>query len=163
MSVSGSFVYDKDLVTGGLILVPFATLAVDPDSAFTFDIGSLGFDLGDAVTGSMGITPAIQFNNGVFNGFNYVSDFQYTNGSTYRLRFNSKNFQIKQVDPQTGFNIGSTVYVQGNLSATLANERAYVAPGGGDPGVPEPGTWALMLLGFGTAGAMLRRRRAVAA
>lgn len=29
--------------------------------------------------------------------------------------------------------------------------------------VPEPGAWALMILGFGSAGAMLRRRRAVAA
>jgi hypothetical protein len=27
------------------------------------------------------------------------------------------------------------------------------------PGIPEPGVWALMLLGFGSAGAMLRRRR----
>ncbi len=26
-------------------------------------------------------------------------------------------------------------------------------------GVPEPGTWALMILGFGSAGAVLRRRR----
>jgi len=30
-------------------------------------------------------------------------------------------------------------------------------------GVPEPATWALMLTGFGGAGAVLRRRRAVAA
>jgi hypothetical protein len=31
------------------------------------------------------------------------------------------------------------------------------------PGIPEPGTWALMIGGFGLAGAALRRRRAVAA
>lgn len=30
-------------------------------------------------------------------------------------------------------------------------------------GVPEPATWALMIMGFGGAGAMLRRRTAVAA
>lgn len=29
------------------------------------------------------------------------------------------------------------------------------------PGVPEPGAWALMLIGFGSAGAMLRARRRV--
>jgi len=29
--------------------------------------------------------------------------------------------------------------------------------------VPEPDPWALMLLGFGPAGALLRRRRALAA
>ncbi|HEY0964713.1 MAG TPA: cistern family PEP-CTERM protein [Candidatus Paceibacterota bacterium] len=31
--------------------------------------------------------------------------------------------------------------------------------GGGDTAVPEPGTWALMILGFGGAGAMLRRHQ----
>jgi hypothetical protein len=30
----------------------------------------------------------------------------------------------------------------------------------GDPGVPEPGVWALMLIGFGGLGAQLRRLRA---
>jgi hypothetical protein len=32
-----------------------------------------------------------------------------------------------------------------------------------DAAVPEPGAWALMILGFGGAGAMLRRRRFAAA
>ena len=31
--------------------------------------------------------------------------------------------------------------------------------GGGGTEVPEPATWALMIMGFGAAGAMLRRRR----
>ena len=34
-------------------------------------------------------------------------------------------------------------------------------PGGG--GVPEPATWTMLISGFGLAGAMLRRRRAVPA
>jgi hypothetical protein len=34
--------------------------------------------------------------------------------------------------------------------------------GGGNGGIPEPATWSLMILGFGAAGAMLRRRRLAA-
>jgi hypothetical protein len=33
----------------------------------------------------------------------------------------------------------------------------------GGTAVPEPSTWALMLLGFGGAGALIRRRRYAAA
>lgn len=39
-------------------------------------------------------------------------------------------------------------------------DRAYIVAG---DAVPEPATWGLMILGFGGAGAMLRRRRMVAA
>ena len=35
--------------------------------------------------------------------------------------------------------------------------------GGGGNEVPEPATWALMIMGFGSAGAMLRRRKSVVA
>jgi hypothetical protein len=38
-----------------------------------------------------------------------------------------------------------------------------VASGADTGGVPEPATWALMIAGFGSAGAALRRRRALAA
>jgi hypothetical protein len=155
MTFSGSFVYDSDLFSNvGLVLVPFATLS-NPDSALQFTIGGLSFDLGDATTGSTGIAPKIQFNNGVFNGFNYVSDFTYSDGLDYRLRFNSKNFTVRRIDEATGFNVGTTINFQGNLSSTIT-QAPYVQP---SPGVPEPSSWALMILGFGGAGAVLRQRR----
>ena len=34
--------------------------------------------------------------------------------------------------------------------------------GGLIPGIPEPASWALMIMGFGGAGAVLRRRRVLA-
>ncbi|MBX3486075.1 PEPxxWA-CTERM sorting domain-containing protein [Phenylobacterium sp.] len=42
-------------------------------------------------------------------------------------------------------------------------DNAVVDEFGPNTGVPEPGAWALMILGFGAAGSMLRRRRALAA
>ena len=45
----------------------------------------------------------------------------------------------------------------GELSMTIAD------PPGRGGAVPEPGAWALMLTGFGAAGALLRRRRALGA
>jgi hypothetical protein len=41
-------------------------------------------------------------------------------------------------------------------------DRGCDGGGGGQGGVPEPATWAMMILGFGAAGTVLRRRRAYA-
>jgi hypothetical protein len=45
-----------------------------------------------------------------------------------------------------------------NDGATMDEARFVFSPAGG---VPEPASWALMIGGFGMAGAMMRRRRAV--
>ena len=49
------------------------------------------------------------------------------------------------------------------LSLTLGANSSAVVITAPPPGVPEPATWALMIGGFGLAGAMLRLRRAAAA
>lgn len=51
---------------------------------------------------------------------------------------------------------GAGLWVEGWMGDTGDTYQALAA-------VPEPSTWALLLTGFGLSGAMLRRRRAVAA
>ena len=63
--------------------------------------------------------------------------------------------------------VGGEVYSFGNANnGGVAGDETFIfafqGVGGTVVGVPEPGTWALMILGFGTAGAMLRRRRSLA-
>jgi hypothetical protein len=50
---------------------------------------------------------------------------------------------------------GTTTEIHRNLAFDVIGERTA-----GEGAVPEPATWALMLAGFGLAGATLRRRRA---
>jgi hypothetical protein len=54
---------------------------------------------------------------------------------------------------------------QGGFITPDNNPLPPVPPGGGGdpPAVPEPASWALFIAGFGLTGAMLRRRRALAA
>jgi len=54
-----------------------------------------------------------------------------------------------------------TSSVTTQFGATLSNARLFSTQPMG--GIPEPATWGLMILGFGCAGAALRRRRVAAA
>jgi len=56
-------------------------------------------------------------------------------------------------------NPGHGLFAQSTAAAVTGNIGATLDSGGG---VPEPATWAMMLVGFGGMGAILRRRRAVA-
>lgn len=53
----------------------------------------------------------------------------------------------------------------GKFQSTLTTNGSFAkeCSNCGGTQVPEPATWALLIMGFGAAGAMLRRRRAVAA
>lgn len=65
---------------------------------------------------------------------------------------------------QTGFLVGLVNDVPGGYGDNAATGFDVTLELAGDPGaVPEPATWAIMLLGFGAAGYTLRRRRPVEA
>lgn len=53
----------------------------------------------------------------------------------------------------------SRSYVRGSFTNGLADVGLVGASGSVVTGVPEPTTWALMILGFGAAGTMVRRSR----
>jgi len=52
----------------------------------------------------------------------------------------------------------SSASSEGTWSRCTFSAAPYVGPGPSPGGVPEPATWAMMITGFGLAGAALRRR-----
>ena len=53
--------------------------------------------------------------------------------------------------------------VNTGLNQSQEFERLIFTANGGGGVVPEPATWAMMIIGFGAAGSMIRRRKAVVA
>lgn len=94
--------------------------------------------------------------DGIF-AFDDLADGTYFGGTEVSLATLGTTVSIDLTD-----GIGSAFAAQGGmffLGGTLQNVLAPPPP----PPVPEPGTWAMMLLGFGAVGGALRRRRAVLA
>jgi len=68
--------------------------------------------------------------------------------------FGASSFKLPTAGPAFGLADGFTV----NAGDWLVDNR-FIDPLAPPTGVPEPASWTLMILGFGAAGAMLRRRR----
>ena len=121
-----------------------------------------GASFGGVLATNCGVGGSNCWYDGAVQAYDAISQtISTTIGDTYQISFN-----LNGGGSQTG--IYSSLSTNGNITGTggngidvLAYAQAGLPPAGG---VPEPSTWALMLLGFAGLGfASYRRARAVAA
>ena len=162
---SGNFVYDNNLIPGGasgnvnVFDGAFPDIALIPDAtAFQLNFGTLSFDAGDNLDSEIFGGPGIFYSNGQFKGFQFITNFAFQS-INYQLRINGSVLTVRLLGAN-GFATGGNL-----INATIdgmSGGAAYVpgaGPGPGGPGVPEPATWAMLIMGFGGVGAVMRRRR----
>ncbi|MGZ6015883.1 MAG: PEPxxWA-CTERM sorting domain-containing protein [Phenylobacterium sp.] len=164
MALSGSFLIDNDIAPAAvgydnIFYSNYPDAATIPAAIdFNFNLGSLNFTAAQ----DTGLA-AIQYNNGHFNGFAYSDDFIFQNVG-YNLTISGGTFGITEQDTGQQFVSGYINIGDGGVTGGTP----YTPPppdnggGGGGGGVPEPATWAMLIVGFGGVGGLLRRRRAFA-
>jgi hypothetical protein len=146
-AVTGSFVYDDNLIPSGTGFVNvffsgFPDIAQIPSTtAFDLSVGGLTFGLGDADTPLYGTQEAaIQYNNGVFNGFFYISDFMFQ-GNPYEL---SLQGGVLAIYPIVGGFPGFNSLVNGSLNTGNGNLSGISVFTPAAAPVPEPATGGLL-------------------
>ena len=77
-------------------------------------------------------------------------------GVDYTTVLDQSNFFIGQISFN---NLAAGNYAIGLAAGSSADPKYYINFQTPISGVPEPATWALMLIGFGGLGAMVRGRR----
>ena len=164
---SGSCVdLDGSTRTDGTITTGFYSFNAGERVTFSFDLSgnqrlggsddfSAGFSFGAATllsTYDLGGTwgPATVFTNVTTSSVNTSSSLS---GNAFR------NYSIS-------FQAGQSGTVSAHLSSINSNDNVgavadnLVLDLAGRGGVPEPATWGMMIIGFGAAGSMIRRRKA---
>ena len=110
-------------------------------------------------TGVSSFTATSTFTNDPQNDINFTSirfnGIDFAVGSTGQNEFRSLNGVSVTSGSQQQLIVAGTTGGAGSYSGVISFNAAAAA-------VPEPAAWALMILGFGGTGAMLRRRRGVA-
>ncbi len=120
-----------------------------------------GYDALSAFTGSALITISGLGGSVSYDANLPGNDNTYASGSTQNI------FRFNWVAPAIGFNplVDSTYKVNLTVNGLPGGTKsldAYAQLGVGGA-VPEPTSWALMIMGFGLAGSLIRRRKAMVA
>lgn len=146
---AGNLVFDNNLVPGagtGFVNVFFSSFpaiaGIPSATALNLPLGGLpAFTLATAQVASGFQNAAIQYNNGNFVGLFYISDFNFQ-GNPYELQIQGGSFDIV---PVVNGNPTFSPLVTGYINSGLGNQQPFTPVA---PAVPEPATWAMLLLGF---------------
>jgi len=142
----------------GLAILPVVsgTLSFTAASPVTWN-GHSGTNLltvnfsGGAITGALLGSTANYGNSTPPNVVNFTSDFLDFSGSTAR----DLALAIDAINPSIGFAFNGHRDHSGSVAGVFGADLSS----GNPQGVPEPGSWALMLAGFGLVGFALRSQR----
>ena len=173
----GDFIFNG--VTNNGLTYNFS-YAITNDSSVSSRLTSFGFNVNPDATGasSTGYFSSTNFGNNYPEGFGTVdvcfeadSNGNCTGGSggltqnqtgngTFALTFSQVMNQVTLDDFVTRF---QSINPSINGSSSGIGVGALAGGGGGSPiTAPEPGTWLMMMLGFGLVGGVLRHRRGAA-
>jgi hypothetical protein len=167
--VGAGIAVTTDAILDPLVAAQWAATGTAGNGPFAAGCGTTGaLAFGNAATGPNAPTsPNTQYLAVSASSCTGSDTFQLNPGSTFYVwaRLGIYHAAFGATDALNTFNVTIApeyqAQVQTNLAPTLA--RASGANLDIPLAVPEPGTWALMILGFGVAGAGLRHRRRLAA
>jgi hypothetical protein len=156
-SFSGTFVFDNQSVpsAGSGLSNIFFSNDIPAANAFTLQLGTLNLTNGLAADASYGT----EYNNGAFNGFDFVSNFDFSN-TEYQLQIDGSVLSVLPVDQNGNPILTDRSLINATINignSRLTNETPYV-PTGVTP-VPLPGSFGTFFAAL--AGLALLWRRPV--
>ena len=174
LGITGATALALSSMAGAAVTVTGSTGLNAPDPGNLTDFPNAIQTVGNTTTINFGQNPVVNPNFSASFTLNNTANGNYTielgTSDFGNVIFDTASLGSYMLTPTTAdhheFILGSTFLAAGNYLFTLTGHTPEGVEGGSfagtvtiRPAVPEPGTWALMILGVGAMGMTLRRRR----